>query len=117
MNFFFRVIAITILAFVFQLFMPWWSIFIAAFAVEFSLGAKRGKAFLTGFVGIFILWFVWTFVKDLQNASVLAPKVALVLPLQGNAILLMLVTALIGALVGGLGSATGSALKVALDKK
>jgi len=111
-----KIILIALLALLLEMFMPWWSIAIAAFAVELAMGQPKGKAFLAGFLGIFILWFTNAFVIDMQNEHILASKVANILPVGGSVIVLILVTAVIGGLVGGLAAATGRELKRAVAK-
>ena len=70
-----------------------------------------GKAFLSGFLGIFILWLVLAWWIDIKNQHVLSNKVAEIFPLGGSSFLLILVTALIGGLVGGLAAMSGSYLR------
>lgn len=116
MKFVIKVVLTAVLAFLLQMFMPWWSIAIAAMAVELAMGAPKGYAFLSGFVGIFILWLIKAYLMDAQNEHILSSKVAKVLPLGGSVALLLVVTALIGGLVGALGAATGREIKRAIAK-
>ncbi|UPT68246.1 MAG: hypothetical protein M0D57_06250 [Sphingobacteriales bacterium JAD_PAG50586_3] len=109
-----KIILIAVLALLLEMFMPWWSIALAAFAVELAMGQPKGKAFAAGFLGVFILWFAHAFIIDMQNEHILAGKVANILPMGGSIILLIVVTAFIGGLVGGLAAATGRELKRAL---
>jgi len=111
-----KIFLIAILAFVLEQFLPWWSIAIAAFLVEIVMGTPKGKAFVAGFVGIFLLWAIVAFLIDNANQHILSTKMANVLPLGGSAIAIILVTALIGGLLGGLAAASGNELKKALAK-
>lgn len=111
-----KIVLIAVLALLLEMFMPWWGIALAAFAVEMAMGKPKGRAFLAGFLGIFILWFANAFIIDMQNEHILAGKVANILPLGGSVIMLIVVTAVIGGLVGGLAAATGRELKRAIDK-
>ena len=99
------------LSFALCLFLPWWAITIAAFAVAVLLPQKLWLHFTAGFTALFFLWALLAFVADARNESVLSQKIAQVLPLGGSAVLLILVTALVGAVVGGLAAWTGGALR------
>ena len=111
-----KIFLIAVLAYVLALFLPWWSIAIAAFVVEVVMGAPKGKAFLAGFFGIFLLWSVVAFMIDSANEHILSTKMAAILPLGGSAIAIILVTAIVGGLLGGLAAASGVELKKALAK-
>ena len=108
MKFGLQLLAILLLASVLELFLPWWSIAIAAFTCGFFLKSKAN--FLAGFLGIGLLWFATAWVMDLNAATPLAEKVSQILMINSKW-LLLLVTALVGGLVGGLASLTGSLLR------
>lgn len=113
MKFLIAIILTALLAFVGGLWFPWWSIAIASFIVALAIPLRPWRGFLAGFLGIFILWALISFIIDIKNQSLLSEKIATVLPLGGNTFLLILVTALIGGLVGGFGALTGSYLRKA----
>ena len=96
MKFILSVFLTAILAFLGGLWLPWWSIALAAFISALLLFQPPGKAFLAGFTGLFLLWGSLAWWIDLQNQGVLSKKIALILPLSGNSILLVLVTAFAG---------------------
>lgn len=116
MNALIKIVAVAALAFVLELFLPWWAIVIAALAVELALGKKGGKAFLTSFAGVFILWLGFALYLDAKNEHILSTKMASVLPAGGSYLALAFITALIGGLVAGLAGATGVELKKAIAK-
>lgn len=91
--------------------LPWWSFVISSFIVALAIHQKPGKAFLTGFLGLFLLWVVLAFMKDAANDHILSQKVAKILPLGGSYIVLILVTGIVGGLVSGLASLSGSYLR------
>src|SRR5438477_1066926 len=105
------IILTALLAVVGSLYFPWWIIAVAAFISVLLIPMGRGKAFLSGFLGIFILWLVLAWWIDIKNQHVLSNKVAEIFPLGGSSILLIFVTALIGGLVGGLAAMSGSYLR------
>lgn len=97
------------LAFVMGLFttMPWWSFIFTSFLVAMGVHQKAGRAFLAGFLGLFLLWTVLAFLKDQANDHILSMKVAKILPLGGSYWVLILVTGLIGGLISGLAAVSG----------
>lgn len=100
-----------ILAFISGLFLPWWGMAITSLLVALLVHQKGYKAFLAGLLGVFLLWAGLAWWIDMKNNGVLSERIASVLPLGGNSILLILVTGLIGGLVAGLGALTGSYLR------
>jgi len=105
------VILIAVLSFALGLYLPWWSIAIAAFIVTALIHQRPGPAFLTGFIAIFLTWALLAFVIDMRNQHILSKKLAQLLPLGGSSFLLILITGLVGGLVGGLSAMSGSYLK------
>ena len=105
------VILTALLAVVGGLYFPWWTIAIASFISVLLIPMRTTKAFLAGFLGIFILWAILAWWIDVKNDSILSRKVAQIFPLGGSSFLLILVTAFIGGLVGGLGALCGSYLR------
>ena len=100
-----------LLAFISGLFLPWWGIAITSLLVALLVHQKAGKAFLAGMLGVFILWAGMAWWIDMKNNGVLSKKVAAVLPLGGNTILLILLTGIIGGLVAGMAAISGSFLR------
>ena len=117
MRFFLTMLLTALLSFIAGLFFPWWTIAIVAFVVALFIRPSIGLGFLSGFLGIFLLWFLLAFWIDMENESILSRKVALILPLEGNAWLLMLVTALAGAVVGGFAAMAGSSLSFIVKRR
>lgn len=111
MKFLTATILTSLLSFIGGLYLPWWSVAIAAFAVALLVHQKGGKAFLAGFTGVFLLWAGLAWWIDSKNQSLLSEKIALVLPLGGSSMLLILVTALLGGLTGGFAAMSGSYLR------
>jgi hypothetical protein len=100
-----------VLAFISGLFLPWWGIAVAALLVAVLIHQKPGKAFLAGSAGVILLWIGLAVWRDVKNGGILSKKIATVLPLGGNPILLIALTAFIGGLVAGLAALTGSYLR------
>ena len=99
------ILLIAILSGIAELFLPWWSIAVVAFAVVLLL--KPGKAFWTGFAGVGIYWLIASMFRDVRNDHILSTRLAGVFHLPSYW-LFLLVTAIIGGLVGGLSAWAGS---------
>jgi hypothetical protein len=110
------IILIAVVAFALGLYLPWWSVAIAAFIVSAMIQHRPLVSFLAGFIGIFLLWFVLAMVIDVRNQHILSKKLALLLPLSGNSFLLILITALIGALVGANAALTASFIRKGMPR-
>ena len=111
MKFLISFIVTALLAFALCLFLPWWSIAVAAFLVAALIPQRPGKAFLTGFAALFVLWGALSFWLSSNNDHVLAHKVSPLVLKMDNPALLILATALIGALVAGFAALAGSYLR------
>ena len=107
MKFLIQLIVIAILAFAFELVLPWWSIALAAFAGGLAFNTRAN--FLAGFLGIGLLWFLYALMMDVTAAAPLAERISKILLI--NKPLLFLFTAVIGGLVGGFAAMAGSALR------
>jgi len=109
MKFVLHLIAVLLLSWVLQLFLPWWTMAIGAFATGLFFRQSGFQSFLAGLLGVGLLWFAMAWYIDSSTHSILSSKVAMIFPV-GTPILLMLVTALIGGLVGGLASMSGGVI-------
>jgi hypothetical protein len=114
MKFITSVFLTALLSFVLGLYLPWWSLAIAAFIVATLIFQKPAHAFLSGFLGLFLLWGIFTGIINSANEGILATRVATIFPLGGSSFLLMLITTLIGALVAGLSALSGRYLRYIL---
>lgn len=88
--------------------LPWWLFAITSFLVSVAIHQKPGKAFLAGFLALFLLWGVLAFMKDDANGHILSAKVARILPLGGSSFALVLLTGVVGGLVSGIAALAGS---------
>lgn len=106
MKFVLQVFFIVVFGFALELFLPWWSVAIAAFAGGLIFNTRAN--FGAGFFGIAILWTLKALLIENNAAAPLADRVAMIFSLSKT--LLFVVTAFIGGLVGGFSAMTGSAL-------
>lgn len=116
MKFFVATILTALLAFISGLFLPWWGIAITSLLVAVLVHQKAGKAFLAGFVGVFILWAGLAWWIDMKNNGILSKKIAGILPLGGSSIVLILVIGLVGGLVAGFAAMSGSYLRASASR-
>ena len=91
--------------------LPWWSFAITSLLVAVAVHQKPGKSFLSGFLGLFLLWAVLAFMKDSANEHVLSAKVAQLLLKNSSSIAIILLTGIVGGLVSGFAALTGSYLR------
>ena len=111
MKFIVAFILTALLSYAAGFYLPWWSIAIAAFVVAALIPQKPFKAFLTGFISLFLLWGGVSFWISNNNDHILAHKVSQLLIKMDNPYLLILTTAFIGALVAGFSALAGSYLR------
>ena len=111
MKFLVAILLTALLAFISGLFLPWWGIAITSLLIAVLVHQKACKAFLAGLLGVFLLWAGLAWWIDMKNNGVLSKKIASVLPLGGNSLVLILVTGLIGGLVAGMAAMSGSYLR------
>jgi hypothetical protein len=96
-----------VLAIVLAQFLPWWSVMVAAFVTSLFMPLKKGAVFFVPFLAIAVLWIIQSYLISYVNDFILAKKIAVLLPFQGNMYLLMVVTGIIGGLAAGLAAIFG----------
>ena len=108
MKFMLQLLGIFVLAYILELFLPWYSIAIAAFIMGYVLKSKAN--FLAGFLAIAMLWMFKAWLIDSSGSTDLADRVANIVALKQK-ILLFIVMAFLGGLVGGFGALSGALLR------
>ncbi len=96
-----------IVAIILSQFLPWWSVMIAGYVTALFFSLKRVAVFLVPFMAIFLFWVVYAFWLGNSNNFILAKKIAILLPLQGNAYFLLLLTGIVGGLAAGVAALFG----------
>ena len=89
MKFITSLILTALLSFAACLFLPWWGIAIAAFIVAALIPQNSGKAFLTGFLALLLLWGGLSFWISNNNNHLLAHKVSMLILKMDNPYLLI----------------------------
>lgn len=112
MKFIVAFILTALLSYAAGFYLPWWSIAIAAFVVAVAIPQKPMKAFLAGFLSLFVLWVILALYIDFENQHILSMKIAELLFKSKSHALIMSVTGLVAALVGGFAALSGSYLRM-----
>jgi hypothetical protein len=105
------IVVTALLSFVSGLYMPWWGIAIAAFLVSAAIPQKPAFSFLSGFLGVFLLWEILAWWIDNKNSGILSQKVANLFKMGNSSVLLIVITSILGALVAGFAALAGSYLR------
>lgn len=108
MKFIVVVLLTALLGYAAPLYFSWWSFAVCSFVIALFIHQKPLVAFVATFLGLFLLWGIMAMLIDNANNHLLSQKIALVLPLNGSSILLILITALIGGLVSGFAGLSAS---------
>jgi len=111
MKFFLNTILILLFSFLSCLYFPWWSIAIVAFIIPVIIPQGHLASFISGFVGLFLLWGLLSLWISVSNDHILAHRVSLLIFKTDSPSLLIFVTGLIGAMVAGFAALTGSFLR------
>ena len=106
-----KITLIAALAYLLQNLFAWWAIVVASLLINFIIYSKGASSFVSGFLGIGLLWFFTALIVDLSTDSILTQRVAQIFSLPSTG-LLILATAIIGGLAGGFGGLTGSYLRI-----
>ena len=111
MKLFLSIVLTGLLCFIAGLFLPWWSIAIIAFLVGLLLPQSLGRHFLSGFLGVFLLWLILALWIDSKNEHILSVRIAQLFHLGSASFAMVLITALIGGLIGGFAAMSGGSLQ------
>jgi len=111
-----KIILIAAVAYVAEMFFPWWSVVVVSFLVNVFIYTKGSPSFISGFSGIGLLWLIIAWNIDTANASLLSSMVSQILQVQSPLGILAL-TFFVGGLAGGFGALAGSHFKNLMKKK
>ncbi len=111
MKFSVSVFLMALLSFATCLYLPWWSTAFVSFIVSVVIPQSPLRAFLSGFIALFLLWAILAWVISASNDNILAHKVSLLIIGMDSPLILILLTGLIGAMIAALASLAGSFLQ------
>jgi hypothetical protein len=106
MLFLLKTALIALASYIGQLFFPWWIIAVTAFLVGAIVPSRIINSFLSGFLGVGLLWLVSSWIIDMRSQSILSEQLAPLFSLEDTAYMI-LASAVIGAMVGGMGALSG----------
>ncbi len=110
MHFIKQTLLILALCFLFQTWLPWWTLVLPCVVVSFLAGRNATASFFAGFLAVGILWLGLSVYIDIITASTLSQKVAGLFPGQSVTVLRSIMV-LVGGLVGGFASLSGFSIK------
>ncbi|SNR75496.1 hypothetical protein [Hymenobacter mucosus] len=96
-----------------QLIMPWWSLVLVCLGLAAWQRPSSGQAFAAGLLGAGLSWWLPALWLTTHGAARLAGRLATLLPLGGNAWLLLALSGVVAGLVGGLAAVSGTWLRQA----
>jgi len=99
-----QIIAIILIGYLAELFLPWYAVAFVALVFGYYLSSESN--FLGGFLGVGLLWLMKILLITSMASTDFASKVAQLFPVKEKW-LLILVTVLLGGLVGGFAALTG----------
>jgi cbb3-type cytochrome oxidase subunit 1 len=111
MKFITSLILTALLSFVACLYLPWWSIAIAAFIIAVVIKQRPGLSFISGFVALFLLWACVSFYISANNEHLLAHRLSLIILKIDSPFALIMITASVGAIVAAFAALAGSYLR------
>lgn len=107
MRFLFKIILIIAFSYLLELFLPWWSVVIAAFLVNLWLPSKGFIDFLGGFLGVGLLWLIYAWLIDAETSSILSERIAALFSMPNGSFMIAL-SGLVGGIAGGFAALSGS---------
>lgn len=107
----FNLILTAVLAWIITIFTPWWGVMAAALLVAILIPLQGLKSFIIPFMAVFLLWGYQAYAVSSANDFTMAKKIATLLPLEGNATLLIVLTAFLGGIAAGSSGMLGSQLR------
>jgi hypothetical protein len=107
---------IALLAVAMGMFLPWWSIALAAFTVGLAIPQKSWPAFFCGFLALLFCWGFMAWRLSSANGHILARRISTLILKHDDPKGLIFLTAAIGALIGGLSTLTGCQIRNAFKR-
>jgi hypothetical protein len=101
------ILLIAVLSLVVQLFLPWWSVALVAFAFCVGRPMGAGRSFLASFLGVGLVWLAYAAWQHTQSGGILTSRMAEVLKLPPSAAALLILTPVVGGLVAGFAGLAG----------
>ena len=98
------------------LYFPWWSIALVSFIVSVFIPQKAWVSFIAGFISLFFLWYIMSFLISAGNENILAHRISLLILKSDSPYYLILLTAFIGGIVAGMAALSGAVCRISFFK-
>jgi hypothetical protein len=108
MKFLISFLLILLLSLCAQIYLPFWSVAVVAFAVSALIPQAPWKALLCGFAALFVLWAGLAWYLDEANDHLLSGRISLLILKISSPMLLVALTGFVGGIVGAMGALSGS---------
>lgn len=109
-------LSIAVLTYIIYLIFPWWTIPIAGFLVGLFFRLKGITSFLSGLLGVGLVWLILVVTKDAGNDINIASSMGELLGGASSAVV-YIITTLIGGIIGGLGMMTGGRCRLSFNHR
>ncbi|MGB3181857.1 MAG: hypothetical protein WBB45_10735 [Cyclobacteriaceae bacterium] len=106
MRFLIKILLIALLSYLSYILLPWWAGAVCSFLVCLVIHTRGFISFLSGFLGVGLLWFTVAWIVHSDTDGILSTRVATIFTLD-SPFLLVVISSLLGGLSGGLGGLSG----------
>lgn len=89
-------------------FLPWWSSMLSAFLISAIVRLQKAATFIVPFLAITLLWIGQAYWLSQPNDFTLTEKITVLLGIEGNVLLLFIITGLIGGVSAGFAGLLGN---------
>jgi hypothetical protein len=108
-------LVIALLVFITQtLLSHWWLVMIDCFVAAWLVGKSSLASFLSGFLGVLVVWLGYALFVNSQNEGLLLGRISELLGLGKT--MIIIITVLVGSLAGGMSALTGYHFKAMWKK-
>ena len=116
MTFIARLLLIAGLGFLCSMYLPWWTLLMISALLGFLITGNNFNVFLSGFLGIGLLWLITAWKVDIETSSIISSKMIRNFPFDDINLLIVL-TGFLGGCIGGFGAMTGNSFRQLFIKK
>jgi len=111
-----RILIIATLTYIVSFYAPWWFGAIISGLVALIIYSSGISAFISGLIGVGIIWFGYAFYLDFSSDAYFSGKIIELFPFD-DPIILIVLSGLIGGLIGGFGALAGHTFRGLFIKK
>ncbi|WP_305982445.1 hypothetical protein [Roseivirga thermotolerans] len=106
-----------VLGITFSMFLPWWAVMLSGFISGAIVRLRKAAVFFVPFLAIALFWIVNAWLLSNPNDFILARKIATLFFLNGNVVLLLLITGLLGGIAAGVAAVFGNQCRLMMGKE